>query len=176
MIVVIQGCDDRELPAIVDFCPNCSSAVTLNGMDWQSDPKLAWFQIREKRDTFFELQITHSDPLQDQFSDYLVFWKIPYQEGVHHFTEELHADFYTSVELDVFEVEYGTPVRTYFPVYDGNSSIEIKSLNRKTGEFIVTFDLHLHPFGHPGEEAQNSSYPNLIHVTGQANGTITTEQ
>lgn len=173
---MLIGCDERDLPIYKDLCPDCTSQVTINGMVWPSDPYLAWYQYGVPADTFLHLEIMHTDFSHDNFSDNLFFSKIPLQEGLVKFNTKLSDSFHTKVQLIVYETGYDAPEQRYLPLYDKSSSIEILHLNKETGFFHLIFDLQLHPHGIPGGQTHNSSYPDFIHIEGQASGTITEEE
>ena len=174
-LVLIVCCCDNEPISPIDQCTTCSSLIELNGNSWLSKPKYAWFQLVEPMDTFFTLEINETNPAHDSYMDALLFWHIPLELGEYKLDSNLYSEWGTDVTLHVFEVEYGTASEIYWPVYDGSSVINVISVNKGTGEFLIDFKLMLYPNGNPDAEIHNSTYPVLVEVEGQAQGTISFE-
>lgn len=174
-VVLINACCEKETNLSIDHCPTCSSLIKLNEISWLSKPNYAWFQFEDPMDTFFTLEIMETNPIYDDFMDFILFWHIPLELGAYKLDADLLSEWGTDVTLHVFEIEYGTATEIYWPVYDGSSVINVDSINRSTGEFTISFNLILYPNGNPNAKIHNSTYPLLVAVTGQSQGIISYE-
>ena len=171
---LISACNKEEIN-LVDYCPTCTASIELNGIAWPAKPHLAWFQIPSSNDTFFTLEINQINPTHDPFQDLLYFSHIPYVVGEIKLDSSTYLDSRFFIGFDVFEVEYGTPGQSYFPIYDGTGSINLESLNKNTGEYFLTFNLTFYPNGDPNAIVHNSTYPNKVQINGSSQGMVTYE-
>jgi hypothetical protein len=171
-LLFILSCKD-EINTPVDHCPSCSSTIEINDVEWTSKPDFAWYQITETHDTFFEFSLRETNPIHDQLADYISAWKIPFREGEVKLDSFHHVNESTDIEFTVYEVDY-TPAQIYLPLYsEGSSSVTIQHLDKSTGDFIVSIDLHLYPFGIVNGLITNSSYPDFVRIVGDVRGKIT---
>lgn len=170
-LAICLGCQE-EAYVYKDLCPFCIATIKLNGEDWPCKPVFTRFQM-EGQDTFFSVAIAEEMPLHDKFNDELLLSNIPVVVGVYKFNPTLSQLNRIRAKIFVFEPNGGeTPVDFYNSIYDSTSLINVEYINIINDSFNISFELVLHPQGIADGPINNTTYPEIINITGTASGVI----
>lgn len=170
LTISFSCCEDRPIQ-IDDNCPDCRSHVEINLQNWPSKPDYAYFSKKNKSDTVINIDISETGVILDQFNDTFLLWSVPFKQDTYYLDAVMFNDWGTFASLRVFEVEFGTAVDTYLPIFNGSSFISVDSIDVDSSYFSVSFDLTLYPDGDIYGETHNSTYPPEVHIIGHTSGT-----
>ena len=175
VILFLISCGKSEELTPVDLCPTCTAMVQLNDEVWPCDLRHATLHNPIGADTFFWIEFNELDAIYDKYKDAVLFWKIPYDAGIHSLDSFNAATWGTDATLFVFQGGYDAPEEHYETYPDSSSYFDVTFLDKSTGRFEMDFLVYLYPDGNPGSAGDNKTYPDVVEFKGKASGVVEPE-